>query len=678
MTAAPAQELVDREEILRLGGPWKRVGEWDMMFCPVHGDGTKHNHRGGQSLGLSDTGVLRCFAGCEFKDVIAALRGPNYSAAPRSIRSSSPEHLVKIYQYKDMNGAVLAEKGRFETEDGRKSFRWRQPGAERWAGGVDMKEMPLYGAWKLRESDGPVYFVEGEKACEACWAAGLPAVTHGGGAGTKDFGASLDVLKGRDVYLWADNDPPGTAHMALIGAKLAVLGAKVRVVSVPLPPKGDAYDYFAAGGRVDAIESSAPDEPMVQVLDEDHIRVTLPTVAGVVSFTFTDMDKRQRQFDCTVTVSCFADPEPYSENLNLNSSSGKTQFRRDLDTIFGKQYDWTRNLNKAINLATEAYLSQERGRDIVEIPDSVGEVLLVPPLVVADGPTIFFGDGASLKSYITGKLMICMALGIDFCGMKTPSVTPMMIDYEDSGPNVKRRWKRIAMGIDGMEEVLGVHYWEAKGIPLIHQVDALKRYTTKHGVGLLVIDSAAPACGGDPSDHEAVIEFFSALKRIGLPCIIIAHVTKAMENTKPFGSTYWHNEARRTWYIERVQEEDSDDVDVGFYNRKVNDGRKPHPLAFHARFSEDERGPVSIELTSMDRAPAQLLARTSPRQQVWSILDTPLTAPQIAEATGLPVRTVSEVLTRPNSGFVEAGYAQPQSKAGRPAKLWARQEVFRQ
>ena len=681
MTAAPVQDLVDREEILRLGGPWKKAGEWMMMFCPVHADGTKNNRRAGQSLGLSDTGVLRCFAGCDFKDVIAALRGTSGALSPMPIRGSqATERLVKVYQYKDMSGAVLAEKGRFETDDHRKSFRWRLPGSERWSGGVELKDIPLYGVWKLPEDDGPVYYVEGEKACEACWDAGLLAVTHGGGAGIKDFGTSLEVLKDRTVVLWADNDPPGAAYMALVSAKLALLGVKVRVVSVPLPPKGDAYDYFARGGRVDAIESNAPDEPMVQVLAEDHIRVTLPTVAGVVSFTFTDMDKKQRQFDTTVTVSCFSDPEPYSENLNLNSSSGKTQFRRDLDGMFGKQYDWTRNLNKAVNLATESYLAQDRGVDIVDVPDSMGEVLLVPPLVVADGPTIFFGDGASLKSYITGKLMLCMAMGTDFCGMKTPSIVPMMIDYEDSAPNVKRRWKRIAKGLPdgGIEEVLGIHYWEAKGVPLIHQVDGLKRYITKHGIGLLVVDSAAPACGGDPSDHEAVLEFFSALKRLGLPCIIIAHVTKAMDTQKPFGSTYWHNEARRTWYIERVQEEDSDDVDVGFYNRKVNDGRKPHPIAFHARFSEDERGPVYINLSSMDRAPAQLLARTSPRQQVWTVLEQPMTAPAIAAITDLPLRTVSEVLTRRDSGFMEAGYGDAGPRGGRPPKLWAREERFRQ
>src|SRR5690606_9153841 len=162
-------------------------------------------------------GVLRCFAGCDFRDVIAALRGTT-RPAPAPIRRAQ-ESLVKLYQYKDEDGTVLAEKGRFETTDGRKSFRWRLPGSDSWSGGVDLKALPLYGVQLLKQSNEPVYFVEGEKACEACWEQGLVAVTHPGGAGTKDFGESLDVLKGRTVYLWPDNDPPGAAHMALVQAK---------------------------------------------------------------------------------------------------------------------------------------------------------------------------------------------------------------------------------------------------------------------------------------------------------------------------------------------------------------------------------------------------------------------------------------------------------------------------
>lgn len=680
--SAPADNFVDRSEILPLMGPVVKDGDWIMGLCPAHADGVKHGGRGGQSLGLSSAGVLKCFAGCDFKDVMTALRGTSRvpSATPAPIRRAA-DRLVKVYQYVDADGTVLAEKGRFETDDGRKSFRWRMPGAESWSGltGLTMADMPLYHLPDvIARADDPVYFCEGEKATDACIDRGLLAVTHGGGASTKDFGSSLDVLKGRTVYLWADNDAPGAQYMALLKAKLTVVGADVRVVSVQLPPKGDAYDYFKAGGTVDGIASQAVDEPVVIVEGENNVRVTMPTAAGVVTFRFREMDKRQRQFDCILEVSCFSDPEPYSEHLNLNSSSGKTQFRRDIDKLFGPQYDWMRILNKAINLAQEAYLSQERGCDLYDVPDSTGEVMLLAPLIVANGPTTFFGDGSSLKSYLLYRMALSMALGTKFCGMAAPRLTPLIIDYEDEGPNVKRRMRRLGLGIDSsLTEVMGVHYWEAKGIPLVDQVDALKRYIERNGIGLVVLDSVAPACGGDPSDPQAVLEFFSALRQLGIPSLLIAHIDKGGNTQKPFGSTFWHNESRRTWYVQRVQEEDSDDLDVGLYCRKANDGRKPSPMAFHVRFSEDERGPVYIQQTSMERAPSELLASASTRTQVRAVLGNGIkrTIKDIAEETGLSYSSVERELKA--GPFVEVGRVDD-GKGGRKAALWGLQDSFHQ
>src|SRR5690606_31073758 len=105
-----AENLVDRREILRLGGPWLKRGDWMFMFCPVHDDGAKHGRKGGQSLGLSPSGVLKCFAGCDFRDVIAALRGPHYQRPPeppRQIQPPSQERMVKLYEYKDEQGVVV-------------------------------------------------------------------------------------------------------------------------------------------------------------------------------------------------------------------------------------------------------------------------------------------------------------------------------------------------------------------------------------------------------------------------------------------------------------------------------------------------------------------------------------------------------------------------------------------
>ena len=62
--------------------------------------------------------------------------------------------------------------------------------------------------------------VEGEKAAEALVAADLCAVATVTGAHQIPDPESLKVLRDRRVVLWPDNDEPGRAHMARIGAAL--------------------------------------------------------------------------------------------------------------------------------------------------------------------------------------------------------------------------------------------------------------------------------------------------------------------------------------------------------------------------------------------------------------------------------------------------------------------------
>jgi hypothetical protein len=667
---------VERSEILPLLGVVVKSGEWIMGYCPVHADGTKHHGKGGHSLGLSNAGVLKCFAGCQFKDVMAALRerDPRPTPIQRPTGPSSPSQPVKVYKYVNEDGGVLAEKGRFETADGRKTFRWRLPGQDGWPAdaGVKVADMPLFGLRLLKERpDEPVYLVEGEKACEACWQHGLLAVSHAGGASTKDFGRSLEPLKDRLVMLWPDNDAPGRAYMAVVQARLASVASSVHIVNVPVPEKGDAFDYFAQGGTVEHLEDASPTEPALHVLGEESLRVVYPTMAGPVTITFLEMEKGRRELDTELAIALHGQRQPFTERINLLSASARTELRRSLEATYGKEFNWPLLLNTAFAMAREAFLQQDRGKDIYEVPDPVGEVLLVPPLVVADGVTVVFGDGSSLKSYFLLALALHIGAGQEFCGLPVPIFPVLYVDYEDSAPNVRRRIKRIARGM--MPDLYdtppsnAIFYWDARGIPFKDQVDAIKKKVEKEGIGLLVIDSAAPATGGPPEESEPTLALFRALKKVGIPAIIIAHITKGSDTLKPFGSSFWHNEARRTWYVERIQEEDSDDLDIGLYCRKVNDGRLPAPLRFHVSFS-GINGPVVLDLGDIAEVP-ELRDRMRPQGRVLAALaNGPLTIREVAEETGLTQAATEKLLRR--HLFTKAG-TKPGAR-GRPETLWAR------
>lgn len=666
MTAAasPNEGIVDRDEILRLvRTAWRPSGEWMLTFCPAHPDGQKHNGKGGQSLGLSTRGVLRCFAGCAFGDVMAAIRPANVASlnGARVPAKPEPRHLVRIYQYKDAGGErVVAEKGRFETASGHKTFLWRLPGEERWTGGVSVADMPLYGVWLLANApDAPIYYVEGEKAAEACWGQGLIAVSCAGGAATKDFGGALDALRDRDVLLWPDNDASGRTYMNLVQARLLNLARTLRFVTVSVPEKGDAFDYFEAGGRVEDLEEASPDDPAVDILGSAAVRIRVPTSTGPVAVTFTEMEKSARSLDARVEITGFNLPgRPYAQRLNLLSASARTQLRRELESIWGNAVPWASVLNTATNMAEETYLRQERGVDVFDVPEPMRERFLVDPLIPLDAVTVLFGDGSSAKTYFMEWLALCLSLGYPAGGLRLSGAPPaLLIDYEDSATNAKRRLRRLMGGLNPVDDeppAERFHYWPAHGIPFADQVDAIKAYCERKGIGWIIVDSAAPACGGPPEDSQYALGLFQAVRKIGLTAVIVAHVNRAADTMKPFGSVFWHNEARRTWYIERVQEEDSDEIDLGLYCRKVNDGRRPSPMGFRMTF-EGLEGPVTLTPRNVNEVP-ELLEKTTPKNRIRAALRAgALTRTELAQRTGLRAGAIESTIRRAGREFLICG-----------------------
>lgn len=205
-------------------------------LCPCHDSKCKI------SLSLHPKYGLKCWSNCEPKDVIARLKELNGSPPENKSKPSKviifPEKPCAIFQYCDVYGNVMAEKGRFEA-DGNKTFRWRLPGSEAWdgleRGGLKLSDLPLFGAEMVaeRDHDQPVFVCEGEKAVTACRNHRLLAVCHAGGASTKEFGGELDILFGKDVILWPDNDPSGREFMRRLKEALLPIAKSIRVICPP-------------------------------------------------------------------------------------------------------------------------------------------------------------------------------------------------------------------------------------------------------------------------------------------------------------------------------------------------------------------------------------------------------------------------------------------------------------
>lgn len=639
MEASQYQRL---RRLLDMPGPVGRDGRvWS--YCPAHGDGNKHGKKPatrpgtndhGRSLSLHPQFGLECFAGCRFEDIIKDLeaRGPREdppggahvkqppkkpspsAGAARGIPSEAK--MVATYEYKDpVTGKVLALKGRWQWPDldaakgYAKTFRWWRPGEKEGSGlndgGPQVADMPLWGAELVLAApkEKPVWFCEGESATLALRQRGELAVCLSQGAGATEFGDSLEVLKGRTVRLWPDNDEAGRGLMMRVHRALKPLTKVITLIEAPVPEKGDAVEYFAAGGTIDALLDQVIEKPAVAVIADDHFIVRVPTAAGVLAFEFEEMMQGRHDLEAELTVSSLAPgttSEPYSTRINLLSASAREGLTRALREQFGfgKDFNWTELISTAWARVRQAFINVERGCLVSALPEPGPTQWLIEGFLPKGVPTVLYGDGGTGKSYLAARIASSVATGIDFLGMEVAAIGPALyIDWETSGARdaMKARMYRVWRGLGVSEENLGdmpVHYWGSKGQPLSAMVEPLRRYIRNHDIQLIIIDSAMPACGGAPEDAVVALGFFNALAKLDVTALVISHVSKEAQKDgrmpdRAYGTQVWHNGPRMTWYA-RAGEQMGDVNDIALINTKSNDGpKRGRPIGVQVEFKED-------------------------------------------------------------------------------------------
>jgi DNA primase len=107
-----------------------------------------------------------------------------------------------------------------------------------------------------------ILIVEGEAKVDLLWSWNVAATCCP--AGSKKWKPEhSEFLRGADVVILPDNDGPGREHADIVGASLAGIAKRVRVLALPgLGAKGDIIDWEKAGGtreQLDALLREARD-----------------------------------------------------------------------------------------------------------------------------------------------------------------------------------------------------------------------------------------------------------------------------------------------------------------------------------------------------------------------------------------------------------------------------------
>lgn len=245
MDDKPIERVLDKLDGVR---PGAQPNRWTAL-CPAHED-TKHSL--GVAVGAEDKVVVRCYAGCGFAAIAAALglapgdffrdrkrprveidRGVTVKALAfdkrlpeealagfglSDVRNGSKME-VRI-PYRDEAGAVLFE--RVRTAKSAKAGTRQPPGTA----------LVPYGLWRLPEArkGKRLILVEGESDCWTLWHNGYPALGIPGASAARSL--TPDFLRGfEELILWEEPDAAGGHLKADLIKALSASGLAFKVAS---------------------------------------------------------------------------------------------------------------------------------------------------------------------------------------------------------------------------------------------------------------------------------------------------------------------------------------------------------------------------------------------------------------------------------------------------------------
>ncbi len=296
---------------------------------------------------------------------------------------------------------------------------------------------------------------------------------------------------------------------------------------------------------------------------------------------------------------------------SMQSRRTRAKYLTDLASTF--DFDF----GALIEDLSERVLAADRaGQPTIVLRDvatpTAASVISVCGLTVArQHPTIPFGDGGTLKSLLALWLLV----KLEALGLRT-----LYCDWELTEDEHKLRLEHLCGA-----RMPAIRYLRCDR-PLTADLDRIARSVRDSAIDYAVIDSIAPACDGAPEAAEAATGFFRALRHLRVGALCVAHTNRSeTADQKPFGSPFWHNLARMTWYIERAEDcGDPTRTVITLHNRKNNIGPLQASTGFEFHFAPDRTHVHPVDVATV----ADLTTRAPLWQRmVGALRGGPLTVP---------------------------------------------------
>lgn len=212
-----------------------------MALCPAHED-----RRKSLSIGLGNDGrvLLRCFAGCSFNSIVAAVGlKPRHLFPQRQYKNpqywSVKEKPEKTYTYHDAHGKPLHLTLRFPGKVFKQGLPDGKGGYTLGLNGVDTVIYNLPFVLKAKE----VFILEGERDSDSINSLGLCGTCNPMGAG-KWKESYNQYFPGKAVIIIPDADEPGRRHAEQVALSLHGIASSIKVLELPAGTGKDFSDWL--------------------------------------------------------------------------------------------------------------------------------------------------------------------------------------------------------------------------------------------------------------------------------------------------------------------------------------------------------------------------------------------------------------------------------------------------
>jgi len=332
---------------------------------------------------------------------------------------------------------------------------------------------------------------------------------------------------------------------------------------------------------------------------------TFTVVGDVYSFTWPGIEisldrfTEGRDHALTAEMTVYSRVEPHVGLLHrarFNLDAATT--RKTVAEMLGKReaiagIDWPVMLEQVCFLATERWRTGEPAVDLWGVQPQTARWLL-HPYIEHGSPTVLFAKGGSGKSVVALAMAYTVAAGLRFFVGKTDGIArPVLyLDWETSAEVHNERARAIASKHNNAQPRI---LYKRMSSSLQDSAGAIRKEIAQHGVKLVVVDSLGYAGGAAPEEAATAIALFGAIRTFGVATLCVHHRRKGggMSGGDPdslFGSAYYFNSARHVWQLQGEKDEDKEELNVGFYHVKSNNGRLQKRHGFEVKFTNDTDG----------------------------------------------------------------------------------------